>query len=391
MTDISMLLERYVEIVNCPKNQKNKKFWENSKEDYLVERWRGRSLRRENTPFTIAMDIAGYSSILGIDCAAYYSEADVNLRDQLRYAIWEFDNLDCHRYFENTVFGSIGSVFEATWFGADIFYLPGQAPWYDEKNPVLSSKKDLIKLKPFDFYDSGLCPKAIEFYEHHMKVCEPYGIRAMFPVAMRSPFSVAIMLRGFENLLMDMLEDPEFFEDLMDLITSYLIDYSTARARYLGEPEPTALLFNDEISTPILSNNMYKEMIFPYEKKIAARQGIRYWHSCGVTQSFYDSIAELPGLRMMHLGPWSDVPSAADVFGKKDIALEICLSSNRDMYEKDEEQMAGQLEEIKQACDGNVRYSVRLDGIAVLSSQQECLEKVAAWNRAAKKVFLADD
>ena len=204
---------------------------------------------------------------------------------------------------------------------------------------------------------------------------------------MRSPFSIAIMLRGFEALLMDMLDDTGFFQDLMAVITSYLYNYSAARAKYLNEPEPTALLFNDEISTPILSSNLYEEMIFPYEKEIAERQGIRYWHSCGVTQAFYQSIARLPGLRMMHIGPWSDIPSAARVFGEKDIALEICLNSNRDMYEKNEEEMVLQLAEIKQACDGKVRYSVRLDGIAVLSTQKECLEKLSMWNRAAKLVF----
>ena len=103
MKEVKSLIEKYLEIVNSKQNQENKKYWENADEPYLVERWRGRSLRRERTPFTMAMDISGYSKVLGIDCLKYYGEPEAQLHEQLRYALWEFENLKCQRYFENTV------------------------------------------------------------------------------------------------------------------------------------------------------------------------------------------------------------------------------------------------------------------------------------------------
>jgi hypothetical protein len=57
------------------------------------------------------------------------------------------------------------------------------------------------------------------------------------------------------------------------------------------------------------------------------------------------------------------------------------------MYEKTEEEMIEQLESIKKACDGKVRYSVRLDGIAILSTEEQCMAKLAEWTKAAKQVF----
>jgi uroporphyrinogen-III decarboxylase len=385
---IEELLQRYAEIADSERNQKNRQYWENSGEPYLVERWRGRSLRKENTPYTIAFDISGYSPILGIECDQYYSDAEANLRDQLRYGIWEYENLDCHRYFEKAVFCSMASVFEASFFSSKVHYLPNQAPWFDEKEPVFSEKSDLLKIKPFDFSKTGLVPKVTEMYEHHKKLAEPFGIKAMFPVTMRGPFSVALMLRGFENILIDILEDEEFFADLMELVTGYLIDYSQARAKYLGENEPAAMLMNDEISGKVISEAIYREKIFPYEERIARHYGgVRYWHSCGESHNFYKTIAGLPDLKMMHIGPWSDIKSAVDVFGTKDIAIEICLNSNRDMYDKTEEQMIKQLEDIKKICDGKIRYSVRLDGIAILSTEEQCRTKVAEWTKAAKRVF----
>lgn len=388
MKDIDTLLATYLGIVHSQRNQDNKRYWANADEPYLAERWRGRSLRREHTPFTMAMDISGYAKVLGIDCLAYYGRPDVQLHEQLRYAIWEFENLKCQRYFDDTVFVSFGSVLEASFFGARINFLPGQAPWFDEKESLFADKSALARLKPFDFYTSGLCGKVHEFYGAMRRLTESHDIKVMFPVTLRSPFSIAIMLRGFENLLIDMLDDPAFFDDLLATIASYLKDYAKARAQFLGEPIPKLMLFNDEVSTPMLSNAFYRERILPVEVDLAKLAGgLRYWHSCGVTDDFYDSVATIPGLQMMHIGPWSNVEKAARVFGPKDIALEICLNSVADIYEKSEDDMRAKLLAIRAACDGQVRYQVRADGFAVLKSIDFTLEKIRQWNRIALEVF----
>ena len=36
---------------------------------------------------------------------------------------------------------------------------------------------------------------------------------------------------------------------------------------------------------------------------------------------------------MMHLGPWSDIQKAVEVFSQKDLVIEICLSSTADVYD----------------------------------------------------------
>lgn len=388
MSEIKPLLEQYLKIVESKENQDNKKYWENADEPYLAERWRGRSLRKENTPFTMAMDISGYSRILNINCIDYYTDAEDQLYNQLRYALWEFENLKCHRYFEKTAFISLGSIFEATMFGAKGNYLPEQAPWFDEKNPPLKEKEDLLKVKPFDFYRSGLCGKAHQFYETMKRLTGGYNIEVMFPVTLRSSFSIAIMLRGFSELLIDIYDDPQFFNDLLGFITDYLKQFAKKRAEFLGVPIPKCFLCNDEISTPTISNRIYKELILPHEIEMSQfSDGVRYWHSCGVTTEFYESIYTIPGLRMMHIGPWSDIKKAVEVFSQKDIALEICLNSMADIYERNEEEMRQKLQSIKDICDGKVRYSVRADGFAILHSVEFCLEKIRLWNKVAEVVF----
>jgi len=353
MKDIKPLLEKYLEIVDSKQNQENKKYWENADEPYLAERWRGRSARKQNTPFTMAMDIAGYSKVLDINCVDYYTKAEDQLYHQLQYAIWEFENLKCQRSFDKTVFISFGSTFMASMFGAKINYLLGQAPWFDEKAHLLKEKSDILKIKPLDFYHSGLCEKAHAFYETMCKLTEGYDIEVMFPVSLRSPFSLALMLRGFSEILIDSFEDKAFFNDLMRLITNYLKQYAKERADFLGTPIDKFKLFNDEIAAPMVSPQMYEELILPYETELSEfSNGVSYWHSCGNTSELYESICKVPNLQMMHIGPWSDVAKAADVFSKTDLSLEICINSVEDVYEMDETQMREKLMSIKNACDG---------------------------------------
>lgn len=388
MKEIKNLLEKYLEIVTSEENKNNMKYWENADEPFFYERWRGRSLRKENVPFTIAMDISGYSKVLNINCKDYYTDPKEHLISQLRYAIWEFENLKCHRYFEKKVFIAFGSIFDASMFGAKAIYQSDQAPWFDEKNPILKEKENIHKIKPFDFYKSGLCKKAHEFYETIKEIISDYDIEVMFPLDIKGPFGVAVMLRGFNQLLLDIYDDPTFFKYLLGFITDYKKQFAKKRADFLGEMPPKCYLFNDEISTPTISNQIYEEFILPYELELSQLcSGARYWHSCGFTDKFYESINTIPNLRMMHIGPWSDIKKAVEVFSKKDIVLEICLNSIRDVYEKNTVETKDKLKSIKDMCEGKIRYSVRADGFAILNSIEFSLKKIREWNNIAREVF----
>jgi hypothetical protein len=90
---------------------------------------------------------------------------------------------------------------------------------------------------------------------------------------------------------------------------------------------------------------------------------------------------------MMHIGPWSNIKKAATVFSKKDIALDICLNSVGDIYDRSEIEMRQKLEMIKSECEGKVRYSVRADGLAVLNSIEFTLDKIDLWKKVAWDVF----
>jgi len=388
--ETAALVQKYAEIVNSEKNENRRKYWLSVEdgEFFIIERWRGRAARKENTTFTMSLDISGYSPLLGIDCGKYYTDPEENLKQQLRYSIWDFENLRQGRYHEKSVFCSCGA-FDLSLFGVKVFFMENQGPWYDEKDHLLADKANLLKIKPIDFASTGLIPATRAMYEHHAEAVKDTNLTSVFPILLASPFGMAIKLRGYQNLLFDIIEDPDFVQDLMATITGMYKDFAKQRKEYLGEDSyPGAFFGNDEISTPVLSPAMYEEFIFPYEKELGDFYGsVRYWHSCGVTQAFYEQVSKLPNLKQMHIGPWSDIQKAVEVFGPKDISLEICRNDVRDMYETTYEEKVADLQKIKDMCEGKVRYQVRCDGIAPLTTIDNMLEKVDEWGRAATEVF----
>ncbi len=386
-TQIERVLQQYVEICNSAENQRNRQFWTNAGEPWLIERWRGVSARRTGAPFTMALDIAGYSTVVDIACPAYYESAEAQLYGQMRYALWEAANLRCNRFFDNTAFVSFGAALDASLFGATILFPPGQAPWVDMQHPLLKDR-DLSALQPPSLTSGGLAPRAHQFYERMCELTEGSGIRVMYPTLLRGPYSVATQLRETTNLLMDMLEAPAFVHELMRRITDGMKEHARQRAEYLGEPIAPAKLFNDEIGTPMLSPAMYDDFVLPYELELAEfHQRVTYWHSCGVTDRFYESVRSIPGLEMMHVGPWSDVARAAAVFGPADVALDICVSATEDVYDRTGEEMRAKLRSIRQACEGKVRYAVRADGFQIAHNVEYDLAKIREWNEAAIEVF----
>ena len=107
----------------------------------------------------MAMDIAGYATLLDIDCPAYYSDPDVQLHEKLRYRLCEARHLKCHRFFDKTAFVSFGATFFASLFGASVVFPAGQAPWVDLTHPVIGEGADLEKLPSPALTTGGLAPR----------------------------------------------------------------------------------------------------------------------------------------------------------------------------------------------------------------------------------------
>ena len=104
------------------------------------------------------------------------------------------------------------------------------------------------------------------------------------------PWTIAMLLRNPEMMLLDTFEDPQFIHDLMRLTTDFCKLWGDAIAKTkigLSFSEPTA-------SISLVSPDNYREFIAPYHKELvdhfkAKKVGVTA-HICGVTYPIFEDL-----------------------------------------------------------------------------------------------------
>jgi uncharacterized protein (DUF169 family)/uroporphyrinogen-III decarboxylase len=126
-----------------------------------------------------------------------------------------------------------------------------------------------------------------------LELCEGL-VAAKFPTATGAvavgPWTVAMLMRNPEMMLLDTFEDPQFIHDLMRFTTEYCKRWGDAIVRTkigLSFSEPTA-------SISLISPDNYREFIAPYHKELvdhfkAKKVGLTT-HICGTTYPIYEDL-----------------------------------------------------------------------------------------------------
>jgi uroporphyrinogen-III decarboxylase len=383
--EIRSLMNEYLDIVNSEKNQNNKKFWEKIY-GWNRDMWRGIPKQGSSIPFTIAPDMSLWSKILNVDLRDYYSNPEIFLETQLKMRIYHFNNFRDNTYFSNELFIWFGVITELTFFGAKVNFYPNREAWLEGN--TIKEYDNLDQIEMPNFYKSGLMPRIHKYYGVLQEYADDADgkFRIMFPELVRGPFCIAAHLRGLENFLMDILLNPEFVHKLMRFVVDSHKQWSKERNKLLGNEIKALKLFNDEVDSSMISLDMYKEFIFPYERELAEYYGeVTYWHSCGVTDIFMEQINQLKNLRMFHCGPWTSYRKAREVFDAE-VAFDICLDPQRDILEANKEQMVKKLVDIKDTLNGR-RYFVRADALMPEKQVDFMLKDIEEWNEIALEIL----
>jgi uroporphyrinogen-III decarboxylase len=355
--------------------------------DTARDKWRGTPRARKSidrAPITIEPEMTMWAKILGFRTDQFYQDPLVYLKNQLKINIFRHENFDDDTCVGREITIWLGVSLESSLFGSRTVYQENEYPWID-REPVIRDHADLERIPPFDFHATGLMPLCHRFFETISEIVTP-AFKVTFPEWGRSIFGVATHIRGFENVLMDMMSAPEFVHRLMRRITDTRKQWVRARADFLGQRVEKGNLYNDEVNCPSLSRELYEEFVLPYEKELSEYHGgILYWHSCGDTTELLPSISRIPNLQMFHVGPWTDVRKAAEVFDGR-VALEICLHPVRDVQNATKAEMEDRLKGIARACV-NSRFTVRADGLQVMTSVEEDLKKIQEWNGFARHLL----
>jgi uroporphyrinogen-III decarboxylase len=191
-------------------------------------------------------------------------------------------------------------------------------------------------------------------------------LRVTFPGWSRSPWSVAVFLRGFTELYMDVVERPEFVRELLDFIAECRISWEKQRCDFLGigeksleeektwysncyvdyRPVHVSDYFSDEVDGSMLSPQMYASVVYPSELKLARFYGqVRYYHSCGNLTPLLPKLLDLPGIRMLHVSSWTDLAEAYRQ-ANPSVVLQKVLHPEDDVMKAGEDRIRAQIHDI---------------------------------------------
>lgn len=228
-------------------------------------------------------------------------------------------NVRCAEDFGLDVVGVMSDPYaETQGFGADIVFLDEGTPQC--LHPPLAATTDLARLPRPD-------PRLAERMANNVRAVREYrrrcGDRYDILGWVEGPAAEAADLRGVSRFLLDLMDDPAWCGELMDLGMDVAMDY--ARAQVAAGANTIGI--GDAIASQV-SPSLYEEWILPREKRLVAairEMGARVrLHICGNITHLLDGIAEL-GVDVL------DVDHMVDIGGvRRKVGPRVALAGNMD-------------------------------------------------------------
>jgi uroporphyrinogen-III decarboxylase len=174
-------------------------------------------------------------------------------------------------YYELDVLSNFWDVYniEAEAMGQKVVYYPDAIPDVDRTRPLISTPADLDRLSPPDPYTSGRMPWIQQFNKIFLETTG--NLERIYFTA---PFSIAVNIRGYENLVMDMFDRPRFvhrlFEFLCDEVIAPFIEVMRSE---FGNPDLVMDGRDAWASPPMIALDVMDEYVVAYTERLRDRLG----------------------------------------------------------------------------------------------------------------------
>lgn len=166
---------------------------------------------------------------------------------------------------------------------------------YPEDEPArtygvkIISLEDVESLKPVDISKN----ERIQIWLEACRIIKKYFGDEIFVRGNcdQAPFSLASMVRGPADWMMDLITDDDFISELLDYCTDITLQFITL----MSETGVDMVSNGDSTAGPeMISPEMYKKYAWPYEKRIvekAHKENLSYClHICGNTDSILEDM-----------------------------------------------------------------------------------------------------
>lgn len=284
--------------------EENKKKWE-------------RALCREEVILGPSGSGPFYLYNLGYSMDQYLSDPETQMRIQLEWTHWRLENFpeECHS--EMAVCPDFGSILIPEAFGCEVKFLDNDYPW---AQPCMKDIDEVERIEIPDPTKSYYLNRQVTYYEKMTELAKGCIKVGQGGIVTNGPFTDACLIRGTENLLVDMVAAPEKVKRLLELIVDTYIVFSHYFWEKFGLEPPERFYLPDD-SIVNISPERYRETVIPFEKQVVRElsktgelDGI---HLCGNSRSHLPVIKEGLNPRSMEISYLVDMEYAKDVFGDK--------------------------------------------------------------------------
>lgn len=329
---------------------------------------------KSNVKLIVGIGRPVFADVLGFSMLDYYKNPEVCLESQLKWKLFCHNEIKDDTPIDLLAGLDYSNALEPTFFGVESIFSEKKDPTY--KHAIINEPEDLDNLQLPDFYKSGLMPDVHRFYEN-MNDLAGDKLKIFFPGWARGPWSIGTILRGFNEILIDTKESPEFVHKLMQFTVDARIHFEEERCKFLKinptdksylwkyvtyRSNTSSDLFEDEVDGGVFSKETFSEFIVPYVKKLGEfYNGISYYHSCGNLTPFLPDLALSNIESVIHISPWTDMKKAVEIMPES-ITLQKSLHPFNDVAEADEEWMKKNLSNIIEEAKGH-KLEIWADGL----------------------------
>lgn len=209
---------------------------------------------------------------------------------------------------------------EAADLGADVIYYENQPPAINEEKALLTDKSLLGSLKPVKPEDGRRMSNRLELVRG-MK--EQFGAHKIIEGWIEGPTSESSDLRGINNLMMDLIIDPDFVCELMDF--SAEVSIALAKAQIATGSDIIGI---GDAASSLVGPEIYVNIIKKYQKRyidaVHEAGALVRLHICGNITSMLPHMADL-GMDILDLDSMVSVSAA-----RKHLGGGVVLSGNID-------------------------------------------------------------
>jgi hypothetical protein len=339
--------------------------------------------RKDQIPIIADLESPLWATALNFNIKDFYTNPVTFLEKQLEMSLYRYNIFKDDSGLGRTIAIWLGVNFEASILGCKSIYPQNLDPYIDRSLIIIEDEESLkeLEVKKIDFKNDGILSLAHEFY-FRIKELLPSDWKVIFPDWVIGPFGIAIYLRGYQNILSDMLIAPDFFVKMLDVVSNKMIEYSLERAKFLDIKTEKFNLHNDDVNHLNLSKEAYSNLIFPIENKLNSFYGgFQYWHSCGDVENFIDDILEFKNLGMLDCSGWNNFSTFIEAFNKKglnDIGIEKRFNPFKEVLSADDKSIRERIKGLYADLEknNNLNVNIKIDGIGEMGDFKENLRSV---------------